>query len=621
MFRKTLLAVVLIVFGAALSAGHSWAAAKKKTAQKSDPSPAAVEKVLRAEIAGEVDRRSQLADVLSSQPDVATARWQAGYVRDGKSWRSFDEPPAVPVADLVTKYRLRRDDAADSFAGQVDLANWCKKQGLPDQERAHLTAALALASESDQPALLQRLGYRQVQQQWVSREDFRQWEMILSQTDASLRKWSSKLEKIAARLGETNGRREAALVELHAISDPSVVPAIEYCLAGNDETCALVGVEALRRIPGPEANLALARQAVFSNWPETRTVATAALKRRKLEDFVPPLIALLAVPAEARYRLFYNPAGGVLQFSFVVAVETENQFQLATFNTLSPVVLERLRPTSPGNDRVNNSFIALETQRTLADEQRSLGDRLYLREQQREAANERIKELNGRVISVLAKIADAAPSADARKWWQWWYDYTDAPPAGPKKNVVVVDEVDVAAPFILPVRSHSCFAAGTPVWTETGPVAIDKIRIGDRVLSKDIETGELVYQPVLQTTVNPPRQLLSFRFDDETIVCTAGHRFWASGEGWVKARDLAPQTLLHTVKGNVPVSSPKTESTAETYNLVVADFHTYFVGRAGILCQDLPLPRGTNCVVPGLSRTITLARIANKPVMPPAARP
>jgi hypothetical protein len=112
----------------------------------------------------------------------------------------------------------------------------------------------------------------------------------------------------------------------------------------------------------------------------------------------------------------------------------------------------------------------------------------------------------------------------------------------------------------------------------------------------------LAYKPVLQTTVRPPKELTTLRFGDETIVCTGGHRFWSSGSGWVKARDLEPQTLLHTVTGNTPVWSAKKGSTAETYNLVVADFHTYFVGKTGVLCQDLLIPHATNSVVPGLAR-------------------
>ena len=34
----------------------------------------------------------------------------------------------------------------------------------------------------------------------------------------------------------------------------------------------------------------------------------------------------------------------------------------------------------------------------------------------------------------------------------------------------------------------------------------EEIRIGDRVLAQDVETGELAYKPVLQTTIRPPNR-------------------------------------------------------------------------------------------------------------------
>jgi hypothetical protein len=83
---------------------------------------------------------------------------------------------------------------------------------------------------------------------------------------------------------------------------------------------------------------------------------------------------------------------------------------------------------------------------------------------------------------------------------------------------------------------------------------------------------------------------------------TGGHHLWSSGGGWIKSRDLESQALLHTVTGNTPVWTAKKGETAQTYNLDVADFHTYFVGKTGILSHDVLTPRGTNNLVPGLSR-------------------
>jgi hypothetical protein len=88
----------------------------------------------------------------------------------------------------------------------------------------------------------------------------------------------------------------------------------------------------------------------------------------------------------------------------------------------------------------------------------------------------------------------------------------------------------------------------------------------------------------------------------------AGIGSGSQGGGWIKARDLEPHSLLHTVTGNTPVWTSRKGQTAETYNLVVADFHTYFVGKTAILCQDLVFPRPTNFVVPGLDRARAVAQ-------------
>jgi hypothetical protein len=230
------------------------------------------------------------------------------------------------------------------------------------------------------------------------------------------------------------------------------------------------------------------------------------------------------------------------------------------------------------------------------------------REKLVDETNERIDDLNRRIISVLAGVSGRAPDPEPAAWWKWWADYSDLRHVGNKPVVVVSEESASMGDSSLWLRRCSCFAAGTQVWTETGAQAIETIKIGDRVLAKDVETGELAYKPVLHTTVRPPKELATLRFGDETIVCTGGHRFWSSGSCWIKARDLEAHAMLHTVTGNAPVWSAKKGSTGETYNLVVADFHTYFVGKTGVLCQDLLIPRSTNNVVPGLTRANAVAQ-------------
>src|SRR5262249_22770263 len=89
--RRIVVPVVLLT-SIVLSVGAFAGAEAKKRAPGKDAGLASVEKVLRAEVSGSVDRRSELAAAIAQHPDSAAARWQAGFVRNGDSWRSFDEP-------------------------------------------------------------------------------------------------------------------------------------------------------------------------------------------------------------------------------------------------------------------------------------------------------------------------------------------------------------------------------------------------------------------------------------------------------------------------------------------------------------------------------------------------
>jgi hypothetical protein len=130
---------------------------------------------------------------------------------------------------------------------------------------------------------------------------------------------------------------------------------------------------------------------------------------------------------------------------------------------------------------------------------------------------------------------------------------------------------------------------------------VERIRVGDRVLSRDPDTGRLDCKPVLKTTVRPPDPIVTIETAEEPIRCSGGHPFWVSGEGWAKARELHDGAHLHGVAGTLEVKSVAVGDTEETYNLVVADFHTYFVGKSKVLSHDNTIRKPTNMIVPGLA--------------------
>lgn len=130
-----------------------------------------------------------------------------------------------------------------------------------------------------------------------------------------------------------------------------------------------------------------------------------------------------------------------------------------------------------------------------------------------------------------------------------------------------------------------CFAAGTLVNTERGPVPIEDVQIGDRVWSRSDETGEQGYRRVVRTTVTPDRPTRELRFIDdrgagETIEVTDEHPFWVGDRGWVAARDLRPGDDIEALRGGrVQLASTNPSGrTTTVYNFEVEEFHTYFVG-------------------------------------------
>jgi hypothetical protein len=150
-------------------------------------------------------------------------------------------------------------------------------------------------------------------------------------------------------------------------------------------------------------------------------------------------------------------------------------------------------------------------------------------------------------------------------------------------------------------ESTCCLGAGNKVWTDMGLKAIEEVQVGDRVLSQDPQTGELAYRPVLKTTVRPASRLVVLQACNQSIVTSGGHLFWVAGDGWVRASEMRGGMEMHALDGSVQLSTVERGRYEPSYNLVVADWHTYFVGEEKpVLCHDNTVSRKTDAVVPGL---------------------
>lgn len=106
---------------------------------------------------------------------------------------------------------------------------------------------------------------------------------------------------------------------------------------------------------------------------------------------------------------------------------------------------------------------------------------------------------------------------------------------------------------------------------------------------------------MLRTTVRPKGELIRIAADGQAVLCSGGHPFWVAGKGWVKARDVESGDRLHCVRGTTASRAVDTAAAQKTYNLIVADFHTYFIGEPQILTHDNTVRKPTHAVVPGLT--------------------
>jgi hypothetical protein len=121
------------------------------------------------------------------------------------------------------------------------------------------------------------------------------------------------------------------------------------------------------------------------------------------------------------------------------------------------------------------------------------------------------------------------------------------------------------------------------------------------VLAQHPTTGELGYRPVLQTTVGEPVAVLRLTFSGESIVATRGHRFWVNGQGWVMAKGLKPAVSLHALERPLEVTAIEKAEDVSCYNLVVDEFHTFFVGQSRLLVHDKNCPAPTTATIPGVT--------------------
>ena len=149
----------------------------------------------------------------------------------------------------------------------------------------------------------------------------------------------------------------------------------------------------------------------------------------------------------------------------------------------------------------------------------------------------------------------------------------------------------------------SCFLKGTPVLTKDGYKDIDKIEVGDYVLSYNLETNKAEYKQVSYKFVfeDKDEDLYTLDIDGVELKVTAHHRFYVSNnrtlignldlfeQVYIAAEDLKVGDVLVDNNGYLHrVNRITHEPIKDTlYNLQVEDNHSYYVGENSILVHNM----------------------------------
>ncbi|WP_010503351.1 polymorphic toxin-type HINT domain-containing protein [Paenibacillus elgii] len=134
------------------------------------------------------------------------------------------------------------------------------------------------------------------------------------------------------------------------------------------------------------------------------------------------------------------------------------------------------------------------------------------------------------------------------------------------------------------IKECNCFTAGTKVLTDKGEKPIEEIEVGDKVLAKNDEAGDIAYKEVEWLFQRDVEETYNITVGGEVITTTNEHPFWIIGKGWIKSKDLVAGDVLTTSDGKeLAIEKIETKKEHKTvYNFRVKDFHTYFVSSIGI---------------------------------------
>nr|WP_039935269.1 TIGR04388 family protein [Leptospira inadai] len=199
---------------------------------------------------------------------------------------------------------------------------------------------------------------------------------------------------------------------------------------------------------------------------------------------------------------------------------------------------------------------------------------------------------------------------------------------------------------------RSCFTAGTLIRTKEGLKPIEKIEIGDLVLSLDPKTGEMSYKRVSRLFSKETPLIHRVTYTNGNVINTTwNHPFYIRGKGFTEVRNIQEEersvtvasirnssriertsgiqigaslaaigsrssssnsaTWKDEIRGTVGIAKiEEVYEKTKVYNFEVEDNHTYFVGKDGVLVHN-----DAGCMAGGFATGVgkSIARLVDAP--------
>jgi hypothetical protein len=496
---------------------------------------------------------------------------------------------------LKYQYVSQRGQMPDDMASHTALARTASGLGLDNEARAHLLRLLDYDSENQE--VRRQLGHVELGGTWMTPETRAKVQTEMERRTTLIQKGSESISKIRRLLlNRRTASREEAISLLSKVNDPDMALAVEMMICTLPSPDSLLGLKKLGEWESEDATAALLRSAMFLNDAESRKLALELLKDRDTAAFIPELLALLETPVISQFQLVETGFGGLLH-RHVFVQQKMDQDLIRQYDSSYQVNL---------SDLALNRF-STQAVSVAAEENSSAGrERIVDFESRRRAYNQFVAERNQFVMELLSELTGERPGRDPASWWKWWeekheYRYSQRPVSYRTRNLgTTITRVwltpstpgrDSGSRPRVPVNSSECFVAGTLVWTDCGLNPIEKLTTGDRVLSKDLQTGRLIYRNVIRPTQREAASTFDVCIGGETFRASGGHPFQVFGVGWVQARNLEPGMPVIARSGTVLVESVTPAKPAPLFNVVVEGESNYFVGTMGVLTHDNTIPK------------------------------